>query len=735
MRFAFSCSLVVLFLLGLSSLQAQDDGKAATAFKPLAERFDDPKSDREKLRQDLLVFHRTYPGTVHALQAARLLAQLPSPLDKLDPKVIPALERFDWQAKELVALLGEHRGRQGGAVSAVAYRPDGKMIASGSTNGLIRLWDPATMRQQHLLGNSYAVNALAFDREGKRLASAGSDGNVRIWDVSGDKPVMAPIIHASSSALYASVFSPDGQRLAVGGVDTSIRIFDLTIAKPEKPLHILGNGQGEITGLAYSPQGETLYSTDNRGALRLWNVSVAEPIERVQVEAHPKGVTTMALDPKGQTVAVGGADGAVITWRLGAAKPTKGTELKHVGVRALAFSPGGGTLASASNDRTTILWDLTKSPPPKRAVLDARKGPFDGHISPATAVAFEPQGRFVVTGSADWTVRLWPLAGSKPAEPEQTTVTRAHLSLIYTTAFAPDGQTFASGSYDGTTRIWTLTGTEPKERSLLRGDSAAIYSVTFAPDGRTLASGGANSTFRLWDAVLGRELRKFEGHPTSITSVQFSGDGRQILCTSGKELWLWDPNVNGKALRRMEGHELNITSAELSADGKHVLSCSGYYLLDKTGRPVMKDGKYVYTDATMRLWDAAKGKELNLVKHEAPFARAAFAPDGRGLSSAWDGANRIWDLTGAEPQVTGALQGRGGYATLLAPSPDGTKLATRWSNGVVVLWDLDTGKSLQEWNFPESVYGLSWASDSRHLAVGYGTGVINILRLAGPKSQ
>lgn len=727
-RWLYSFGIVGLLLFPLA-LGGQEE-KAEAALKPLRDRFADPKADREKLRQELLLFRRTHPGTSSALKAAQLLAQLPSPLDRLDPKVIPALERFNWQPKELVALLGEHRGRQGGAVSAVAWSADSRLIASGSTNGLVRLWDPRTMRQQHLLGNSYAVTALAFDRESKRLAAAGSDGSVRQWDVSSaDKIVPLPVIKASSTPLYALAFSPDSKKLATGGHDTSIRVYDLTVEKPERALHEMGQGKGEITGLAFGPKGDVLYSSDQRGAVRVWDMTGAEPAERAEVEAHPKSVVALALDAKGQTLATASADGVIGIWRLGTGKPVRTVQFPHAGVRCLAFSPGGGTLAAGSTDRTAVLWDLTKLPPTKRMVCEAHKGPFDGHIAALSAVAFDPLGRAVVTGSADWTVRLWPLAGARPAEPEQTTVTRGHLSLIYSTSVAPDGQTLASGSYDGSTRLWTLTAAEPKERSLLRGDSSAIYSVAYSPDGRTLASGGATTTFRLWDAVLGRELRKFEGHPTSITGLEFSGDGRHVLCTSGKEMWLWDPNTPTRVVRRFEGHELPISGSALSPDGKRVLSSSGSYKYDTAGRPITKDGKYVYVDPTLRLWDAENGKELHAVTCSAALARTAFIPDGRGLSSAWDGANLIWDLTGPQPRETASLQGRSGYATLLVPSPDGTKLATRWSNGMLILWDLDTGKVLREWSLPESLAGLAWASDSRHLVLGYGTGVINILRL------
>src|SRR5262249_15027702 len=107
-----------------------------------------------------------------SLQLARQRAASPSPLDKLSASAIPKLERFDWQPKELVAVLGEHRGRQGVHAYSVAFSIDGKMVASGGGNGLIRFWDRTTMRQHYLIGaHGQAVRRIVFFADGKRMAS------------------------------------------------------------------------------------------------------------------------------------------------------------------------------------------------------------------------------------------------------------------------------------------------------------------------------------------------------------------------------------------------------------------------------------------------------------------------------------------------------------------------------------------------------------------------------------
>src|SRR5262249_5314620 len=108
----------------------------------------------------------------------------PGPLDALDPAKIPAQERFPWQPKELVAVLGEHRQRHWGRVQCVAYSPDGKRIASGDfDHDVIRVWDAETMRELAVLrGHTRDVNSVVFSGDGRRILSGSGDKTMRWWD-------------------------------------------------------------------------------------------------------------------------------------------------------------------------------------------------------------------------------------------------------------------------------------------------------------------------------------------------------------------------------------------------------------------------------------------------------------------------------------------------------------------------------------------------------------------------
>lgn len=146
-RIMFRVNLVALLLLVSPAVAAADDDQRVAAaeatLKPLRERLEKAQSaDYEQLKRELLAFRRAFAGTPQMIEVSRMLGKLPNPMDSLDPKTIPELDRFEWQPPELVSVLGEHRGRHGGPVQAVAYSPDGKWVASGGGNYAIRIWTP-----------------------------------------------------------------------------------------------------------------------------------------------------------------------------------------------------------------------------------------------------------------------------------------------------------------------------------------------------------------------------------------------------------------------------------------------------------------------------------------------------------------------------------------------------------------------------------------------------------------
>jgi WD40 repeat protein len=687
----------------------------------------DPAADRDRLRHDLLDLRLTYPGTQAAAAAAGLVRQLPSALDRLDPAAIPALERFDWQPRELVGVLGEHRLRHGGPVSCVAISADGTLVASGGSS-LVRLWDPGTMRLRALLGYPAVVMSLAFSRDGKALVVGGTAGAVQVWDLGKkDRPALRFTIPAATSPVYAVAFSPDNRTVAAGCHDNTTRLYDVSGKEPKERAVVTGHEKG-VASLAFSPDGRTLATGSHDHTVRLWSVTATDVKERCLLPGHTGPVLALAFTPRGGLLASGGANGTVRLWAVPAgprAKERLKFEPRAGAVNSLAFSSTGSTLALAGADGTARLWAVGGGAPRERARLE-------GHAGSVNGIAYAPDNKTLVTGSADWTARSWDVSGTRPKE---RFATWSHLSSVHSVDFAPDGQTLVSGSEDGFIRLWNLTRAPLRTRHVLQGKSVPVYCVAYSPDGRYIAAGGAHTSVRQWDATTRLQAHPCAGHPGPVSRLAYSGDGRRLLTSSQNLLLLFDPH-KGAELHRFGGHETNVNCLAFAADGRRAYSGSGTYLY-KDGNIVLKDGKYVYTDCVLRQWDVEDGGKKQVVNtHTTPLYSVAVAPDGRELfSGALEPVLRRWNVAPAGVGEMPPWKGGVAYVTSISVAPDGQTLATSGLDGKVIVWDLLTGKRLHEWALPETATRLAFAADSRHLAIPLATGVIYVVRMKGPPAR
>jgi WD40 repeat protein len=725
-----SCITLLVMPLLLSSGSSGEEPspaeiRAEAALNRLAGRLAGSSSEQSKVRKELLVLRLTVPGTPSGIKASSLLAQLPSPLDRLDPKSIAKIERFDWQPKELVALLGEHRGRHGAQVSCVAYSLNGALIASGGAH-LVRLWRPSDMRLLGVIGHSYGVSSVAFSRDSKSLVGGGGSGAVAVWDVSevakGKLPQQRFAIAAGTSPVYGVAFHPNNNVVAVACYDNTFRLYDVS-GKAAKDVGTVTQHKKAVTAIGFSPDGKTLATASSDESVRLWTITGTEVVERSRLE-HGRGVTTLAFSPSGRTLATGCGDGTIMLWPMPAGERPK-PRITHKGpggpVTSLCFNRAGDVLAATQGDKSVRFWSV-------RAAALVSRGKLDGHGGVVTAAAYSPDMRLMVSGANDWTVRTWDLRG----KPVERFVPWSHLSAVYSIAFAPDSLTIVSGSEDRVVRFWDLNRPNPRTRSYLKGDSVPVYAVAYSPDGTLFAAGGQSTKVRQWDALGGTPKPSCMGHPGYVYSLTYSPDGKRLLTSSGKELFLWEA-ARGRELRRFGPHETLLTCMDYSADGRQVLSGSGYYLY-KDGKLVLRDGKYVYTDCVLRLWDADGGSEVATIKDaDTPWYSAGFSPDDRYLFAGnYEARLRCWLLDGKKIKEVKPWKAGYGYVNAMLFTPDGRAMVTRGLDGKIIVWDLATGKRLHEWVFHEHVGGLAVAADSRHLGVALTTGVVYILRLRGP---
>ncbi len=269
-------------------------------------------------------------------------------------------------------------------------------------------------------------------------------------------------------------------------------------------------------------------------------------------------------------------------------------------IRAIAFSLDGKKVLSGSDDRTVRVWDAISGKELRR---------FEGHKDTITAVAISPNGKHALSASQDRVLILWDIE-SRYIIQRFT----GHTEAVQALAFSPDGKTVLSGGTDRALRLWDIESR--KELRTFSGHEGKITSVAFSPDGKTILSGSHDHTLRLWDVATGESLRVLHGHTGEVYSVAFSPDGRAVAGGGNdKMVRIWAVQ-SGQEVRRLEGHANAVIRIAFSPDGKTILSASS---------------QYQNVDQTIRLWDVTTGKEKKTFggADRNRISVAVFSPDGK----------------------------------------------------------------------------------------------------------
>ena len=526
-----------------------------------------------------------------------------------------------WDAESGRQLLAmpEHGVGSNAVARTVGFRPGSDQILVASDDGAARLWDAATGKLVLTIAASKkALRAAAFrPPDGEQILTAGLDKSAALWD--GTTGVLKFRLTGHRAPIEGAAFSPDGHKVVTASEDRQAWVWSADTGAPL--VKLIGHG-GAVYGAVFSADGKWILTASDDRTARLWDAETGREVARLS--GHEDAVLFANFSPDGRFIVTTSADRTARLWdarRLG----TPGAEVAskfvlrgHTGeVRKAAFTSDGSRLVTTSEDRTARVWDVASGQ--ELAVLK-------GHEQLVSSGVFSPDNLTILTASDDATARLWRV------EPEPDfLILKGQAAAVVFSAFSADGSRLVTTSEDGTAVVWSASTGEKLQE--LIGHKQIVVAAAFDQDGKRIVTASHDGTARVWDADSGRELQRLQSNDNgALDGGAFSPDGRLVLTASATgSAALWD-GASGRLIRDMRASDKPLSAASFSPDGRRIVTASA--------------------DHTARIWDADSGKPIAVLSGGAECRSAAFGADGRQVVTSDGSTARIWDAETGQPIAT-----------------------------------------------------------------------------------
>jgi serine/threonine-protein kinase len=667
------------------------------------------------------------------------------------------------------------RFQESGGVASVAFSPDGKLLASGSWDGHVRVREWASGKQVADFETG-TVARVAFSPNGEMLATASEAQAVQLWDVAHGQLIAE--LDGDRFRFHCVAFSPDGKRVFAGGGDwgkvgaSQVNVYDVA---SRKQIQKLTGHDKPILSIAFSHGGKQIATAAVDQTVRLWDAESGKPLKTMNGHAGMVQSAAFAADDK--TVVSGGLDGTIRIWDV-----EKATEVKNIGspvpIRTVHLTAGGNqlfvggsqklllVLDATSHKQLAVLWNGIPAPTKAAAAIEAlppagsssgrHKGWLTAAIIGGLALllalavrAIVRHGRLTESRSKVPPGNALPRGSASPSPPEgggasrppdrrRSFGTRARVGVILSSALLGIGLILFMFA-----RSNEANGPSSAGDRRIKGHAGPVHNVRFLPDGRLLSGSGypgGDRTLRLWDVAGGRELNQLT-LPHQVHALDVSPDGRFALVGLGNGEIAYVDLETFQSIRLLRGHRGAVGWLGFAADGQTAFSAGSdgtariWNLTDGAevkqfavvnprarGAALFPDGKRLLTadgGGLLQIWDIVSGQELKRFQRDGFIDSVAVLADGKQALVTGNGGAGLYDLESRELRARElrAFQEDGEEVHQAAVSPDGRLLLTASFDGKARLWSFQSGKLIRDLGTHDGVaFAAAFSPDGRWAA-------------------